>query len=153
MNHTPPTLEADADLETTCAVLGVSPDDVIAEFERRQAVKVAQMRTRMALAAKAGGTRRILRDRGDGGGFVDMMMDPVSYHYWGRRLGYECWDDPQFRREYKRDNPAARVRTQSNRLVITRPEPLPVTATAAPHLAPNRPTPPLRSGRRGRWGL
>lgn len=145
MSHTPPppTLDGDTDLETTCALLGVSPDDVIAEFARRQAAKNAAMRTRMALAAKAGGTRRILRDRGEGGGFVDMMIDPVSYHYWGKRLGYECWDDAQFRREYKRDNPAARVRSESNRLVV-----------AAPHLAPNRA--PARTGVRGvrgRWKL
>ena len=36
---------------------------------------------------------------------LTMRVDEDSYHYWGQRLGYECWKDPQFIREYKRDNP------------------------------------------------
>jgi hypothetical protein len=40
-----------------------------------------------------------------------MSIDAVAYHYWGQRLGYECWADPQFRREYMRDNPGVRVKT------------------------------------------
>lgn len=29
----------------------------------------------------------------------------AAFHYWGQRLGYACWDDPEFLREFKRDNP------------------------------------------------
>lgn len=32
-----------------------------------------------------------------------------DFHYWGQRLGYSCWDDPTFLREYERDNPDCRV--------------------------------------------
>lgn len=115
----PPALDEDVDLDTACALLRVSVDDVIAEFERRQALKVAQMKTEMVLAQRAGGVRRIVRDAEHGDAHVGHMVHPVSYHYWGQRLGYECWDDPQFVREYLRDNPEARVKTTTGRTVVT----------------------------------
>lgn len=37
------------------------------------------------------------------------VINGPDYHYWGQRLGYECWDDPEFVREYLRDNPDSRV--------------------------------------------
>lgn len=40
------------------------------------------------------------------------MIPPTSYHYWGQRLGYECWEDEQFVREYWRDNEACRVKSR-----------------------------------------
>lgn len=36
-------------------------------------------------------------------------IPPLAYHYWGRRLGYECWQDKQFLNEIKRDNPGVVV--------------------------------------------
>lgn len=68
---------------------------------------------RMKLAAKAGGERRLLQD-----GEVSMMIDPYSYHYWGQRLGYQCWSDPQFKREFLRDNPEARVKSKADALTV-----------------------------------
>ena len=38
-----------------------------------------------------------------------LRVDPTSYHYWGQRLGYECWSNEQFIKEYGRDNPSASV--------------------------------------------
>jgi hypothetical protein len=32
-------------------------------------------------------------------------IPPESYHYWGHRLGYECWSDKAFMDEFLRDNP------------------------------------------------
>lgn len=113
-----PELDEDVDLDTACALLGVSVDDVIAEFQRRHALKVAKMNQEMVLAQRAGGVRRIVRDSQHGDAHVGHMVHPVSYHYWGQRLGYECWDDPQFVREYLRDNPAARVKTTTDRTSI-----------------------------------
>jgi hypothetical protein len=40
-----------------------------------------------------------------------------AYHYWGQRLGYECWDDDQFVREFFRDNPETAVRNRVKRAV------------------------------------
>lgn len=36
----------------------------------------------------------------------------ISYDYWGRRLGYQCWHDKAFVAEYLRDNPEARVKAK-----------------------------------------
>jgi len=40
------------------------------------------------------------------------------YHYWGQRLGYECWDDQQFLREFLRDNENCRVRSKGRKILI-----------------------------------
>ena len=32
-----------------------------------------------------------------------------AYHFWGHKLGYQCWDDPQFLKEFWRDNPQCKV--------------------------------------------
>jgi len=40
-------------------------------------------------------------------------IHPKFYHYWGQRLGYECWDDKQFLSEFLRDNENCRVRSKS----------------------------------------
>jgi hypothetical protein len=44
---------------------------------------------------------------------------PVSaYHYWGKRLGYECWQDKQFLDEFERDNPEVAVRNRVKRTMV-----------------------------------
>jgi len=40
-------------------------------------------------------------------------IHPKFYHYWGQRLGYECWDDKQFFKEFLRDNEDCRVKSRS----------------------------------------
>ena len=104
---------ADQDTERTLALLGVTREQVLAEVAYRQRKKQEIALKRMALAQRTGGERRAMKG-GDVGGYCEMMIDPISYHYWGQRLGYECWEDAQFRREYLRDNPASRVKTTSS---------------------------------------
>lgn len=41
-----------------------------------------------------------------------------AYHYWGQRLGYECWKDKEFLREYFRDNPELAVRNYCKKTVV-----------------------------------
>ena len=60
------------------------------------------------LAAKKGRERYHLAE-----GYVKMMVPPAAFHYWGNRLGYECWDDKQFVHEFLRDNPECRVKSRS----------------------------------------
>jgi hypothetical protein len=72
--------------------------------------KAAVMRSEMRESAATQGERRCLRFSDGNGGEVRMMVHPMSYHYWGNRLGYQCWEDAQFCREYLRDNEEARVR-------------------------------------------
>lgn len=44
-----------------------------------------------------------------------------DYHYWGQRLGYDCWNDQAFVREYLRDNPDSRVNAKLARTTIVNP--------------------------------
>lgn len=54
----------------------------------------------------------------DGLGRVRMEVDTYSYHMWGQKLGYKCWKDPQFLREFERDNPHARVKCGGTKLQV-----------------------------------
>lgn len=134
-----PAYSEQADLAATCAVLGITEADILRELDFRRRRKMAKMHEEMALAAKAGGVRRLLKDTGDGGGEVQYMVHPTSYHYWGQRLGYECWQDEGFIREYLRDNPSARIAS--------------TTQAKAWHRKPVNSTParPRITTRRGRW--
>lgn len=80
--------------------------------------KLATMRREMREAQAANGERRILKFDSGNGGEVRMMVHPVSYHYWGQRLGYQCWEDKGFCREYLRDNPEARVKSRADALTL-----------------------------------
>jgi hypothetical protein len=51
-------------------------------------------------------------------GEQELMVHPVFYHYWGRRLGYECWQDKQFIHEFRRDNDICRVKNISRKTTI-----------------------------------
>lgn len=125
--------------EDAVELLGVTFEQLKAELEFRARARQAKCLKEIALAAKNNGARKLLR--GDGGGQVEMMIHPTSYHYWGQRLGYQCWDDPAFRREYRRDVEASRVKTINDRLTIVKPD-----------LAPNKPARRRGpTGRHGRW--
>lgn len=133
-------LDPEIDAESACALMGVKLEDLVAELNYRHRRKLALLHQEMAQVAKVHGETRVLRCRGGDGGYVDLNIHPASYHYWGQRLGYECWQDAQFLREYKRDNPASVVRVVT-KTVIVKPE-LVVRPPAA-----------ARVRRRGRWGL
>lgn len=67
--------------------------------------------------------RRIAREAGehrsvDGLGRLRMAIDATAYHYWGQRLGYECWNDAQFLHEFERDNPHARVKCGGTKIMV-----------------------------------
>lgn len=52
----------------------------------------------------------------DGIGRLRMRVDPDSYHYWGQRLGYQCWQDKSFLDQYEKDNPYCRVNSTGTKL-------------------------------------
>ena len=54
----------------------------------------------------------------EGIGQLDMQIPADAFHYWGQRLGYECWDDEQFKKEFKRDNPEVAVRNYAKKTVV-----------------------------------
>ena len=54
----------------------------------------------------------------EGVGELKARINPTSYHYWGKRLGYKCWNDRQFMKEYLRDNPESRVNGMSGKTQV-----------------------------------
>jgi hypothetical protein len=89
--------------------------EVAAAVQRLQEKRAHQCRAELPAIARAGGEARPIGKEGR----VDMRIHPTSFHYWGQRLGYQCWDDGGFVREYKRDVPEARVRTVSSRTTLS----------------------------------
>jgi hypothetical protein len=84
-------------------------DAVKSVLERLERKKINQMHHEMKLMLK-NSERRVMRFSDGNGGEVQFQVHPMSYHYWGRRLGYQCWQDREFVQEYLRDVPEARVR-------------------------------------------
>lgn len=74
---------------------------------------LVQAEQEQALAAKAGGERLNMKH-----GQMAFQIHPQFYHYWGQRLGYECWDNEEFVREFLRDNPECRVRSRSRNVSV-----------------------------------
>ena len=70
----------------------------------------ARLRQR-TIAAELGDNRR----SSNGFGRPRLEVDTYAYHYWGQRLGYKCWKDKQFLREFERDNPDARVKAKGTK--------------------------------------
>lgn len=52
----------------------------------------------------------------DGLGQKKASIDATSFHFWGNKLGYDCWRDKKFLDEYLRDNPQARVNSGGTKL-------------------------------------
>lgn len=42
----------------------------------------------------------------------------AAFHYWGQRLGYECWEDDQFLKEFLRDNQEVAVTNYAKKTVV-----------------------------------
>jgi hypothetical protein len=68
--------------------------------------------------AEQGGLGRETRRSVDGLGAPVLEVNAASFHQWGLRLGYECWNDRGFVREFWRDNPAARVKAGGTRVQV-----------------------------------
>ena len=77
---------------------------------------VRQRKLAQAEQVVSGGERKNLSF-----GRLRMRITPEAYHYWGGRLGYECWDDDQFLREFERDNEQARINSKGKHNMIVSP--------------------------------
>lgn len=94
------------------------PGDVQREFlECRHTAEIAALATAEQAATAAGAETWELGDRRsiEGLGAPVANIPRISFDYWGRRLGYKCWHDKAFVREYLRDVPAARVKAGGTR--------------------------------------
>lgn len=67
-----------------------------------------EKRLTLLQAARVAEANRTPTDRPTGRSGLRPTLDIplMDYHYWGLRLGYECWSDKEFVEEYKRDNAA-----------------------------------------------
>lgn len=54
----------------------------------------------------------------EGMGQLRCRIPLAAYHYWGNRIGYECWSDKQFLSEFERDNPEVAVRNRVKRTMV-----------------------------------
>lgn len=96
-----------------CGVKNVSVREIRTAVDALQERRRRRCLVEAREAARVGGVARPVA-----GGTVDMRVHPTSFHYWGQRIGYGCWEDKGFQREYKRDVPEARVRTVCTRATL-----------------------------------
>lgn len=95
------------------------PSGVVEEFRKGRVAKevatlIRQPRLQDMLAREWQGDNRSI----NGLGRVRMVVSADAFHYWGRRLGYDCWKDKQFLREFERDNPNVRVKCGGTKLQV-----------------------------------
>jgi len=101
--------------ESVLSLPGDLPRQVIAEFTRgwnAQAFMLEREQKRMAAAPQVEAAHV------DGLGAVTMQIPPDAFHFWGQKLGYACWKDRAFRREFRRDNPGVRVKSRSRNTCV-----------------------------------
>lgn len=87
-------------------------DKMVEEFRKGELLKLVKAKKKQVASAAANGKRKFFGDQGE----VQFQIRPEYFHHWGQRLGYECWDDPQFVREFLRDNPECRVDSRSPKI-------------------------------------
>lgn len=54
----------------------------------------------------------------DGLGALESRIPGTAYHAWGQRLGYDCWNDPGFRRDFRKMAPETVVRCYGTRTQV-----------------------------------
>lgn len=90
------------------------PFEVIDELRDGQYAKrvLAERTQRLAAATAPESVSR------PGGPAHVARVHPAFYHFWGQKLGYECWEDDQFVHEFLRDNPECRVEAKPARITV-----------------------------------
>lgn len=54
----------------------------------------------------------------EGVGQLVARIPPAAFHYWGTRLGYECWEDKQFMNDFLKHNPEVAVKNRVKRTMV-----------------------------------
>jgi len=87
------------------------PTDLLPALEKefRQGRLVDHVNAQKNAAKTIGSSRENDYKAIEGVGRLRLRIDPYTYHYFGQRLGYDCWKDKQFLNEFERDNPSSRV--------------------------------------------
>jgi hypothetical protein len=95
------------------------PDDLLKpmleEFRTGWSLRKAQAEaTKKAL----GQLNQLQHRHVDGLGQMTARIPEESYHYWGQRLGYACWRDNGFMKNFLRDNPECRVNSKAEKTTL-----------------------------------
>lgn len=85
-------------------------DAVLRELREGAAAKAAMAAAEQERVGAATERLRLASIEGVGQPVMEVGMD--AYVYWCQREGAGCWEDKQFKKEYLRDNPGARMRTE-----------------------------------------
>ena len=86
------------------------PTDLVPQLEEE--LRRGWQKNRIEAQVQAKQTEKINRERHksiEGLGQLTARIPPTAYHFWGQKLGYECWNDKAFMDEFLRDNPECRV--------------------------------------------
>jgi len=82
--------------------------ELIREFETGERLELVRARERQLRAARVQ-ARTLGPARETALGERRWMIDPVLYHNWGRREGYQIWNDERQLRRWAQDAPEIRV--------------------------------------------
>tara|TARA_E500000331_G_scaffold31590_1_gene26511 strand:+ start:12308 stop:12679 length:372 start_codon:yes stop_codon:yes gene_type:complete len=89
-------------------------DAITKELCEGNLIDFVQAKKEQTQAKIENGDRTFFGDKGE----VKFQIHNKFYHYWGQRLGYQCWEDEQFVREFLRDNEICRVKSHSNKIQV-----------------------------------
>lgn len=89
-------------------------NEVIKEINQARDMELVKATIEQAESAKELGEQRSMDELGR----MRFNINPTIYHYFGDRYGYECWQDEEFRRDFERDFPAARVKSGGTRIQV-----------------------------------
>lgn len=89
-------------------------DAIYKELRDGQLIDFVKAKKEQEIAKRQDGDRYHFGDLGE----VKFQIQPMFYHYWGQRLGYECWDSDEFVREFLRDNEMCRVKSHSRKIQV-----------------------------------
>jgi len=74
-----------------------------------------------ATARQAAAADRLAIAHHEALGQQELVVQPFHAAVMRARHGRECFDDPQFRRDFARDNPACAIRSRSTAVTIVHP--------------------------------
>ena len=86
------------------------PSDIVPQLEKELKTGFQRNRVRAEVEAKQNAIANNQRHRSiEGLGQLMARIPGDAYHFWGQKLGYGCWEDKGFLKEFLRDNPECRV--------------------------------------------
>jgi hypothetical protein len=87
---------------------------VIKEINQVRDESLVKATIEQAESAKELGEQRSMEDVGR----MRFNIHPTIYHYFGDRYGYECWNDDEFRRDFEKGFPTARVKCGGTKVQV-----------------------------------